>query len=390
VDEAATESVAGDSKQAQRVDKSKAKPIVAADQPALIDQAAVEATPTPLAPDAVSQSIEAAATSLLPEAEISPKEGVPQIAPDAALPAAAKLQPGDEQDRSPAAGGLHASPATPADTPSTLPLEPQTPFASNDDGAHERSRKERPPASDQAGKVEPPANGAVSTSQIVTDVATVPEPTSKATQPVERHGAEAMQQRDVPPGQDSFTPTSARLEGDTTLAVPRSLAIQLGHRTAALKSPTGTHPANEADQARLVQRVVRAFQSLADGGGQVRLRLSPPELGALRLEITVREGVLAAQVQAETPQARTLLLESLPGLRERLAEQNIKIERFEVDLMNQPQGGLPNPFAGDGEQGDREARSDSNVRRGAPQSAEAAVQPPIRQQGEWSELNVVV
>ncbi len=68
------------------------------------------------------------------------------------------------------------------------------------------------------------------------------------------------------------------------------------------------------------------------------MRLSPPELGSMKLELTVRDGVMTARVQTETDSARNMLLDHLPALRERLADHNITIERFDVDLNN-PSGG---------------------------------------------------
>ena len=49
-------------------------------------------------------------------------------------------------------------------------------------------------------------------------------------------------------------------------------------------------------------------------------------------EITVNKGVHEARVEAETKEAKNLLLENLPALRDRLAQQNIKIQKFDVDL----------------------------------------------------------
>lgn len=92
---------------------------------------------------------------------------------------------------------------------------------------------------------------------------------------------------------------------------------------------------------RFVQRVARAFQAAGDNGGQVKLRLSPPDLGSLQMNITVKDGVMTAHVQAETQSAQNLLLSSLPDLRDRLAQQDIRLERFDVDLSNQSPGGMP-------------------------------------------------
>ncbi|RMF87847.1 MAG: flagellar hook-length control protein FliK, partial [Planctomycetota bacterium] len=87
------------------------------------------------------------------------------------------------------------------------------------------------------------------------------------------------------------------------------------------------------DRAKFVRRVAQAFEAAAERNGIVRMRLRPPELGSLRLELQLRNGVLTARLEAETSTARRLLVEHLPALRERLDQQNIRVERFDVDLM---------------------------------------------------------
>jgi flagellar hook-length control protein FliK len=111
-------------------------------------------------------------------------------------------------------------------------------------------------------------------------------------------------------------------------------------------SPTGDAPQNQqttnqsqVDNVRIVQRVARALEAAGERGGTVRLRLSPPELGSLRVEIAVRQGAMTARVEAEKSDTRNLLLDNLPALRDRLERQNIKIEQFQVDLMGQGSGG---------------------------------------------------
>jgi flagellar hook-length control protein FliK len=83
---------------------------------------------------------------------------------------------------------------------------------------------------------------------------------------------------------------------------------------------------------RFIGRVAKAFQTAEERGGTLQLRLSPPELGSLRLELTVKDGVMTAALETETSAARRLLLDHLPALRDRLAEQNIRVERFDVDV----------------------------------------------------------
>jgi flagellar hook-length control protein FliK len=115
------------------------------------------------------------------------------------------------------------------------------------------------------------------------------------------------------------------------------------------------------DRARFVQRVANAFRSAQNNEGHIQLRLSPPELGSLRIEIAVRNGVLSANLEAETADARRVLLDNLPALRQRLAEQDIRIDKFEVDIRRE--GGQP-----DGQANAREQQTEQQSQRGVAQN----------------------
>jgi hypothetical protein len=93
------------------------------------------------------------------------------------------------------------------------------------------------------------------------------------------------------------------------------------------------------DYWHFLQRVTRGVLAAQERGGVVHLRLTPPALGRLHLEVTVREGALLARIETETPAARALLLDGLGQLRERLAELEVKIQRFQVDLKYESGGG---------------------------------------------------
>jgi len=114
---------------------------------------------------------------------------------------------------------------------------------------------------------------------------------------------------------------------------PRAPAAQQPQPSPAAEQPAAP-AAEQVDRVRFVQRVAGAFEAAGDRGGSIRLRLHPPELGSLRLELTVRNGMMRARLEAETPAARNLLLDNLPALRERLAGQQIKVEQFDVDLAD--------------------------------------------------------
>jgi flagellar hook-length control protein FliK len=128
---------------------------------------------------------------------------------------------------------------------------------------------------------------------------------------------------------------------------------------------------------------------LRDQGGQLRLRLSPPELGALRLDVSVRDGALSARLEAETPAARAVLLDNLPALRDRLAEQQIRLERFDVDLMDQPQGNPSQQSMGDRNESASRERNQSGPRTAGDSRGGEAVARRTVIVGE-TQLNVVI
>ena len=105
--------------------------------------------------------------------------------------------------------------------------------------------------------------------------------------------------------------------------------------------PSGPKANIEVDATRFLHRVTKAFEAAQERGGEIRLRLSPPELGSLRLDVRIQDGALIARLETETAAAKTVLIENLPALRDRLAEQGIRIERFDVDLMQHHAGGPP-------------------------------------------------
>lgn len=144
------------------------------------------------------------------------------------------------------------------------------------------------------------------------------------------------------------------------------------------------------DQARFVQRVAKAFEAARTHDGPLVLRLSPPELGSLRLEISLRDGALTAHVQTDNSSTRNILLDNLPALRDRLEQQDIHIERFNVEVQDRSPGGQPqlpdqNPGANDT---GRRYRAPNSIESVA--SAEPAIQGAAPGLSDGGQLNVVI
>lgn len=183
------------------------------------------------------------------------------------------------------------------------------------------------------------------------------------------------------------TPTGDR--GNDTLAARASPSQ--GSRPASAARGHQASGSEPLDRVRFVQRVVRAFEAVGDRNGSVRLRLHPPDLGNLRLEVTVRDGMMTARMEVETTTARSMLLDNLPALRDRLADQDIRVTRFDVDLTDHSSGGLP-------QRPDAHPQSHGHPEDNAPQPNpdQDAEMPPLSQPravgqpGQGNQLDVMI
>jgi len=169
--------------------------------------------------------------------------------------------------------------------------------------------------------------------------------------------------------------------------IPHSFANHLETVAAERKSADSL---NTVDRTRFVQRVARAFQRAGETEGEIRLRLSPPELGAVKLEVSLRDGAMIARMETETATARNLLMENLPQLKERLAEQNVRIETFEVEVRDQSNHSSADDAR---EQLQQQNEIQRNRLRGERATTPVVAQPIVRTlpaARQSSQLNVVI
>jgi flagellar hook-length control protein FliK len=146
-------------------------------------------------------------------------------------------------------------------------------------------------------------------------------------------------------------PVAADGSASTSESTPRSAGaferLLAGRSLKPSKEVSDSANMPTVDRARFVQRVERAMNAAQQRDGKIQVRLSPPDLGSLKIELAVQNGVMSAKLEAETPAARNLLLDSLPALRERLAQQNIQIEKFDVDVRQEGGGNNSGGMADD-------------------------------------------
>lgn len=68
------------------------------------------------------------------------------------------------------------------------------------------------------------------------------------------------------------------------------------------------------------------------GGQELQLQLTPPNLGAVRVDVALHEGVLSARIEAQTPATQQVLADNLSQLKDSLAQQGVSFDRIDVQL----------------------------------------------------------
>ncbi len=69
-------------------------------------------------------------------------------------------------------------------------------------------------------------------------------------------------------------------------------------------------------------------------GGSVTLRLTPPEMGTVRIQLDLSGGTVTARFHAETDNGRQLLQQQLGQLRQSLESQGLSVDRLSVQTMS--------------------------------------------------------
>ena len=100
-------------------------------------------------------------------------------------------------------------------------------------------------------------------------------------------------------------------------------------------NPAGATAAEGSNDALNAARLSRGLNAAVNQqGGNITLRLTPPEMGTVRIQMTMQGGNVSAQFHAETDSARSLLTQQLGQLRSSLESQGLTVDRLGVQGMN--------------------------------------------------------
>lgn len=115
----------------------------------------------------------------------------------------------------------------------------------------------------------------------------------------------------------SIAPTTATSSSDTARQVQAQSALQAGDNDAL-------------NTARLTRGLANAVQQR---GGTVTLRLTPPEMGTVRIEMQLAGTNVSARFHAESASAQTLLTTQLAQLRSALESKGMSVDRLTVQPL---------------------------------------------------------
>ncbi len=168
---------------------------------------------------------------------------------------------------------------------------------------------------------------------------------------------------------ETNTPVVTGSTEATIGTVNSSAAVNGGQANA--RSSTGTSGSASTDRSSLtpyqeqkvLQRVLRGMEQLANGSNQVRLRLHPPELGTLQVTIRIEAQQVAGLIEVETVAARDVLQNNLPQLQARLADQGLSVQQFEIRVVEPNQFSQGDQLGGAWNQGNQPGTDQRDERR---------------------------
>lgn len=103
-------------------------------------------------------------------------------------------------------------------------------------------------------------------------------------------------------------------------------------RTAQFdKVLSSKHP--DSTQQSVLNQVKQATAQLSSGKTEVTIALRPDNLGRVNLNLVSQNGVLSAQITAESNQVREMLSNGLDTLRQNLSEQGINVNKITINVQ---------------------------------------------------------
>jgi flagellar hook-length control protein FliK len=145
---------------------------------------------------------------------------------------------------------------------------------------------------------------------------------------------------DVPPATEIADPAAQLTEVEqtseathrTTSESSLSEAVPKVQSETSVAATDSKEPGNQAEikAKEFVDRIANSLRAAHDSGRHLRMRLNPPELGVLQVEVVSRGGTVSARLEVQTSTAHQAIVDNLPLLHEALTQRGTTIDRIDV------------------------------------------------------------
>jgi flagellar hook-length control protein FliK len=123
----------------------------------------------------------------------------------------------------------------------------------------------------------------------------------------------------------------------TTTGVSSGQSDDGASRTASKSSRIEIHH-NPTPQTLEVEQTVLSIRDAIDGRNPLRIQFTPPELGAMQIELKQSENGIVARLEVHTVSAHRTLIDTLPELQRALTQSGATIDRIDLVLTESRSG----------------------------------------------------
>ncbi len=164
-----------------------------------------------------------------------------------------------------------------------------------------------------------------------------------AVQALARANANAVFQREAALGAPPSTTSTEASQGSSNPSQPVSPVERASGATPATPATPARSEAPAGNpQIETIERIVRMAKVTRVGErSTARVWLNPPDLGTVRVTVTVDRGVVTANLSVETTAAREALLADLPQLTQQLESSGMKLGSLDVGFFGADSGRQP-------------------------------------------------
>lgn len=132
----------------------------------------------------------------------------------------------------------------------------------------------------------------------------------------------------------------APIEGENTETAAPTVNGSSAERPVADTAKVSTSPPAPRAEEVLPQILKHAEALKAQQQNSIKLQLYPEHLGKVEIKVMSHQGVLSAQLTADSLQVKGLLESQMVGLQRSLQEMGLRVDRVEVALSSSQSGGF--------------------------------------------------